>query len=393
MTTRTSSSSASTDFRTLPLSEMEAIISRFEDRVNAAQRVNPPTQDWVQKAVRRQGAPRCPVRLKRLSMDVIVRYADDLAELFSRFPDDALFFPAYDYSIGYEPPDRKDRINEVQVLMQAGEWTDEWGTRWAHALGGVGATTVDNPIKDWAQLDDYLAHRMPDPHAAGRLDRARAVLAVHGHDKYCVGMIHLALFERLHCLRGMENTFYDLHAHKAEVARLCEALTEYLVQLIREWCRTSVSGIFLTEDWGSQEGLMISPGMWKEFFKPHYRRIFDEIHHGKKDVFFHSCGNVTRIIPELIELGADVLDPVQPAAMDLAEVARCFGGKICFCGGLDDQRLESNNPQQVRDEVRRALETLGSPYGNAYLIAPANLITPTTPFENIQALFEACHAQ
>lgn len=385
--------SASRDYRTLPLSEMEAIVSRFEDRVNAAQRANSPTKNWVQKAVRRQGAGRCPVRLKRLSLDVIVRYADDLAELYCRYPDDALFIPAYDYSIGYQPPDRKERINEVQVLMQAGEWTDEWGTRWGHAFGGVGASTLDNPIKDWSQLDDYLAHRMPDPHAPGRLDRARAVLAVHGQDKYCVGMIHLALFERLHCLRGMENTFYDLHAHKEEVGRLCQALTEYLVQLIGDWCQTSVSAIFLTEDWGSQEGLMISPGMWKECFKPHYRRIFDEIHHWNKDVFFHSCGNVMRIIPELVDLGVDVLDPVQPAAMDLAEVARGFGGKICLCGGIDDQRLESNSPQQVRDEVRRAIEILGSPYGNAYFIAPANSVTPTTPFENIQALFEACHAQ
>jgi uroporphyrinogen decarboxylase len=276
-------------------------------------------------------------------------------------------------------------------MMQSAEWFDEWGTHWAHAFGGVGATTIDNPIKEWCQLDDYLAHRMPDPHAPGRLDRARAVLADYGEQKYCMAMLPLALFERLHCLRGMENTFYDLYEHEREVSRLCEALTEYLVQLIRDWCQTSISAVFLTDDWGSQEGLMVAPKMWKKYFSAHYRRVFDEIHHGDKDVIFHSCGNVMQIIPELIDLGIDVLDPVQPAAMDVSGVARCFGGKVSFCGGINDQRLETNSPQEVRDEVHRTIATLGTPFGNGYIVGPANVVTPTVPFENIKALFEACH--
>jgi uroporphyrinogen decarboxylase len=148
----------------------------------------------------------------------------------------------------------------------------------------------------------------------------------------------------------------------------------------------------MTDDWGSQSGLMISPETWKKHFKARYRRIFDEIHRWDKDVIFHTCGNVMRIIPALIDLGVDVLDPVQPTALNIDEVGRCFGGKIAFCGGVDDQRLEDYTPQQVKDEVRHAVETLGKPYGNAYVLAPANMITPTVPFENIQALFEACHA-
>ncbi len=382
---------SSANFRSLPVPEMQAILSRFEQRVSDALRQHPRSKEWVRKALRRQGAARCPVRLKRVSLDVILRYGDDLADLYCQFPDDVLCIQAYDYSIGHQPPG-KVPLNEVQLLTQSAEWTDEWGTRWGHAYGGIGATTVADAIPDWSLLDDYLQHKIPDPHAPGRLDRAKAVLAVHGDDKYCVALVHLALFERLHCLRGMENTFCDLRANETEVSRLLEALSDYFIELIREWGQTNISGVFMTDDWGSQSGLMISPETWKKHFKARYRRIFDEIHRWDKDVIFHTCGNVMRIIPALIDLGVDVLDPVQPTALNIDEVGRCFGGKIAFCGGVDDQRLEDYTPQQVKDEVRHAVETLGKPYGNAYVLAPANMITPTVPFENIQALFEACHA-
>lgn len=381
----------SVDLAALPRSEKQAIVARFEEKISQAQKNSPPSKEWVKKAIRRQGAARCPVRLKRLSLDVILRYGDRLADLFCQFPDDVIHAQAYDFSVGYQPPERVDRVREIQVLTESAEWTDEWGTRWGHRPGGVGATPVEVPIKDWSQLDDFLAHKMPDPNAPGRLASVQPLLSLHGERKYCVGAIHLALFERFHCLRGMGNTFVDLCTNEREVCRLSEALADYLLELVRRWCETPVSGIFLCDDWGSQTGLMISVGMWKRFFKPHYRRIFDEIHRLGRDIIFHSCGNVMGIIPELIDLGVDVLDPVQPAAMQMEEVARQFGGRISFCGGIDDQRLEAYTPGEVREVVQRAVEVLGKPFGNAYIGAPSNLVPPTVPFKNLQALVETFH--
>jgi uroporphyrinogen decarboxylase len=375
----------------LSVSEKRAIIAGFEAKVSAAQKASPPTKEWVRKAIRRQGAPRCPVRLKRLSLDVILRYGDKLADLYCQYPDDVLHAQPYEFAVGYQPPDRPDRIDELQVLTESAEWTDEWGTRWGHRTTGVGATPVEVPLRDWSQLEDYLAHRMPDPDAPGRLASVQPLLAAHGESKYCVGVIHLALFERFHALRGMENTFLDLALYPRQVERLSEALTDYVLALIRRWGSTPVAGIFLTDDWGSQTGLMISLDMWRQFFKPHYRRMFDEVHRWGKDVIFHSCGNVVGIIPELIELGVDVLDPVQPGAMDITELARRFGGKISFCGAIDDQRLEDYTPQEVRDVVRRTIEVLGKPFGYGYIGAPANTIPPTVPFENLEALLESFH--
>jgi len=376
------------------LQEREGVIQRFNARVDQALAGSAPTKGWVRSALRRDGASRCPVRLRRLSLDVILRHGDALADLFCQYPDDAVFAPAYDIFTGYQPSDRPNPINVVQVLTEEARWFDEWGTEWRHAAGGVGASTVSYPLGDWAQLDAYLAERMPDPLAPGRLDGALPAYRMHSQTKYFGGMTHMALFERFHCLRSMENAFQDFYLHPAEVNRLLGALTDYLLEIIRQWGQLEgVDGLFLTDDWGTQAALMISPRMWRKFFAARYRRICDEAHRWGLDVIFHSCGNVTAIIGDLIDVGVDVLDPLQPEAMDLAQVAREFGGKIGFCGGLSDQEIVSFTPAQVRDHVHQTIDTLGKAFNNAYLVAPSNTLPPDVPIENLVVLFEACHGQ
>lgn len=382
------------DFRQLPIAEMEAIVARFEERVNAAQQTHAPTKAWVKQAIRREGPGRCPVRLKRLSVDLILRYGDALADLFCEFPDDVVAVIPYDITIGYQAPGKRPRINPIEALMRGMEWVDEWGTVWGHAFGGVGATPVDYPIKDWSELDDYLARRMPDPHAPGRLDAAGPSLAAHGETKYCYGVIHLALFERLHALRGMNELFVDFCTHEGEVRRLMDALERYLIAIVRQWAALGADGVFMTDDWGSQTGLLIAPDMWRRLFKPYYARVFAEAHRLGVDVLFHSCGNVFDIVGDLIEIGMDVLDPVQPGAMDIQRLARAFGGQVAFSGAIDIQQLLcSGTPRDVKDEVRTIIDTLGRPFGDSLLLGPANVMTPETPLENLRALFEASHDQ
>lgn len=386
------SEGVASDFRLMPIPEMEAAIAWFEARVHAAQRKNPPTKNQVKRALRRKGDGPCPVRLKRLSFDIILRYGDALADLFCAYPDDVVAMIPYDITVGYQPPAKTLRINPVEALMRDMQWTDEWGTTWGHAFAGVGATPVDHPLKDWTQLDDYLRSGIPDPNAAGRLDSVRDTLAMHGADKYCFGIVHLALFERFHALRGMENTFLDFYTNEAESRRLLDALEVYLIAMIRRWGALGADAVFMTDDWGSQNGLLISPDLWRSLFKPYYARVFEETHRLGMDVIFHSCGNVTDIVGDLVDIGLDMLDPVQPGAMDAAYIAREFGGKLAFCGAVDVQNLlVSASPVQVKAEVRRIADTLGEPFGDALLLGPANVITPDIPFENLVALFEAAH--
>lgn len=382
-----------TGYRDLPLSTMEGIVARFKQRVDEAQAACPPNREWVRKALRREGAGRCPIRMNRFTTDVIVRYGDALADLLCEFPDDVISLAPYDFALGYQPPGRPDRLTNVEAMMQEKSWIDEWGIGWKHAADGVGANPFSHPIKDWRQLDDYLRYQMPDPHQAGRLDAAAPALAQYGRTRYCVGVLNLTLFERLFSLRGMDQLLEDFYAHPAEVARLCGALTDFAVGLIQEWGKTDVAAIFLSDDWGTQNALMISPAMWRRYFKEYYRRIFAEVHRAGKDVLFHSCGNISTIIPDLTEVGIDILDPLQPGPLNLSDIAERYGGRVAFCGGIDDQRLEDYSPLETRAMVRRTIDTLGRPYGNSYIVAAANAILPSVPFENLEAMVQVCHEQ
>ena len=374
--------------------EVEALVRGFDERIDAALQQAPASKAWTRRALERRGASRCPVHLRELSYDIILRHGDVLADLLADHPDDLVFIDPYEWAIGYQPPGTRDPIEPLRALTEEMAWVDEWGTPWAHAAGGVGATPVGHAIRDWSQLDDYLATGLPEARAYGRLDGAWPSLRLHGPSRFCVGNLSGGLFERLHFVRGMEGALEGFYTAPEETARLLDAITEYQVELIRAWGAMShLDACLLTDDWGTQQALMISPGMWRAVFAERYRRLCDEAHRQGLLVVFHSCGNVFEIIGDLVDAGVDVIDPLQPEALDLAAVAREYGGSVAFCGGISDQRLGTQTPAEVRDEVRRLIDLLGAPFGNAYVLAPANSLMPEIPVENLVALFEACHDQ
>ena len=155
------------EVRAMSLPQKEEVVGRFSVRYDAAVLSTPPSKQRIKRALARGGASRCPVRLRRLSLDVILRYDDVLADLFCEYPDDAVFVPAYDLFIGYHPSEQPHQINAIEVLTQDAQWPDEWGTVWGHPAGGVGASTVSNPLADWSQLDAYLAQTYAECPGAG----------------------------------------------------------------------------------------------------------------------------------------------------------------------------------------------------------------------------------
>lgn len=379
-------------WRDAPLSELKATVARFEQRIRDAQVATGPTRETVRRAIRRNWSGRCPSWSKRLSMDVVVKYGDDLADVFCEYPDDIVRLAPYEMWIGHQPADRADRIDPVEVLTKDAEWTDEWGTRWGHSSGGTGAHQLRPAIADWSELDDYLANRLPRADAPGRFDAVQKELELFRGSKYLLGRIHLLLYERLNCLRGPQNVLLDLYTSEGELRRLCDAIAGYDLEMIRRWAALGADGLFLTEDWGAQNGLMISPEMWRRIFKPYYAAMIGEAHRLGLDVILHSCGNVMDIVGDFIDIGLDVLDPIQPTAMDIREVARRFGGRISFQGAINAREMLAGfNPQQVRDMVRRTIDTLARPFGGGLIVAPDNVLTPDLPLANIRAMIEACH--
>ena len=141
---------------------------------------------------------------------------------------------------------------------------------------------------------------------------------------------------------------------------------------------------------GTQTGLLISPETWRRFLKPRMADFIETVRGINRDIkiAYHSDGNIMPLIPELIEIGINVLNPIQPACMDPAEVKSRFGKDLCFWGSFDEQyTLPFGSPEDVREEVRLRLETLGKDGG--LIIGPTHHVQLDTPLENLFALVEA----
>lgn len=262
-------------------------------------------------------------------------------------------------------------------------WRDEWGTEWLNE--GYGAISVDHPLQSGYDGLDGLY--MPDPDEPGRFDEADQGLAERD-GLYVRADVWNATFERMWMLRGFDNLLMDPYVEPAGFARLRDRITEIHLGMVDQWLRRKVDGIFFSDDWGTQRALLMDPRDWRRLYKPAYRRLFDRVRAGGAHVWLHSCGDVRAILPDLLDLGLSVLHPVQPQAMDLAELAREFGGKVCFYGGIDSQGvLITGTPVDVRDEVRRVVDLLGGPDGG-YIGAPSQTVMPETPLDNVIAALE-----
>lgn len=200
------------------------------------------------------------------------------------------------------------------------------------------------------------------------------------------------VWQRPALVRGWEPMFVDMVERPEWVHFLCRKFTDFYKEdytRAAEVTRGRIDIYLLISDLGSQTGPLISLAMFRQFVAPYLREMIELIHSLGGKVLFHSCGQIAAFIPELIALGVDILDPIQPAgpAMAPERLQAEFGGRICFHGGIDMQRLLPFGTQdEVRAEVRRYCRVLGATGG--YILAPAHLFQPDVPPENILAMYE-----
>jgi len=195
------------------------------------------------------------------------------------------------------------------------------------------------------------------------------------------------LWERAHFLRGLDHLLSDLLLHPAFVHELLQRLEEIILRNMDAMSRYAVDAFFLSDDYGLQENLMMRPATWREFIKPHLVNIFRKGHQLGRICFLHSCGNVSEIVPDLIEVGLDVLHPIQPEAMDIAGLKKEYGSDLTFYGGLGTQQvLVRGSPGEVREEVKRLAEVMGQ--GGGYILGPGISIQHDVPLGNLLALIE-----
>ena len=261
-----------------------------------------------------------------------------------------------------------------------GPRVDEWGVTWNDNYA------MEHPLEEsWELVDDL---QFPDPHSPGRFEHIPAELNGN-EDEYRLATVWCTLFERMWQLRGMGNLFRDQYRHREQFARLRDRVLQFDIGVLEVWLEMGVDGVWFSDDWGTQEGLLINPTLWRELYKPWYEKLFGMVHEGGAHVWLHSCGNVTEIIPDLIQIGLDVLNPVQSRAMDVDELGRTYGGKLCFWGGLDVQvTVPRGKPEDIDQEVRHLIEVFGS-HNGGYIGGTSHTILPDAPVENIRAVFDA----
>lgn len=207
-------------------------------------------------------------------------------------------------------------------------------------------------------------------------------------DKYFLVRIYGSHFEKAYFSRGIENFLADMAGDPPFARRLLQGIIDRNMVMIENIIGLpEIDGILLGSDWGSQMGLLMAPDVWQEMIRPGEQREYDLIHAWGKDVWIHSCGNIEPIIPSLIEMGVQVLNPVQPEAMDLARLKRSYGEKLTFWGGISTQQtLPYGTPDQVRAEARAVRELMAE--GGGYVFSPAQSIQGDVPVENMLALLE-----
>ncbi len=275
-----------------------------------------------------------------------------------------------------------------------GSYDNEWGIR-VRVLG-LHSQRVSHPLAEasLADLDRFpWPEARPEVRAAGLAERASRLY--EETDYALVGApISGGIFEFGQHLRGMSQFLVDLMEDKPFANRLLDRVTEVharLWEVFLDAVGPYVEMVQLADDFGTQRSLMISPRLFREMFKPRYAELIRSIKaRTAAKVFLHCDGAITPLIPDFIEMGIDVLNPLQPTAsgMEPERIKAAFGDRLVFHGAIDNQQLlPHGTPEEVRAAVRRAVSALAP--GGGYILAAAHLIEPDIPPANVLAMYDA----
>jgi uroporphyrinogen decarboxylase len=274
--------------------------------------------------------------------------------------------------------------------QDAEAYTDEWGIGWRSVNYdtpyGQGRYTEihTNPLAEDSSVAGYQA---PDPLRPELYADAARLLELYQHEYWIVGVTVTTIFETAWGLRGYERLLTDLVTDPDLANSILDIPYHYHLTAAKKLVEMGVDMIWTGDDVGAQDRMLFSPAIWRKFFKPRMANFIAELKaiNPNVKVAYHSDGNIYPIIPELIEIGLDVLNPIQPASMDPALLKQKYGDKLCFWGTIDEQHtLPFGSPEDVANEVRTRLDTVGQNGG--LIIGPTHHVQLDTPMENFWAM-------
>ena len=318
----------------------------------------------------------------RIPVDAIsVENADALAQYLSCTPDSVL------EQLGLDG--RMVQLSYGGELPEAsiGEGVNEWGTDARDDFG----TTHRYPLAHVGSIADVERCSWPDSGSYRYADARESAGAACG--RYAVrGPYWQPLFCRVASLVGLEQAMLQM----LDDPVLFEAILEHVFQITLDLCRRYIEELgdsldifYLGDDFATQRALMFDPALWRRWFKPRFAKLFEAAKDAGKFVWFHSCGNITAVLPDLIDIGMDVWETVQLHTLPIlpSQLKGDYGRHITLFGGINTQRLPFISPEAVRAEVADRIEVLAR--GGGYICGPDHHVKPDVSAENTVALYDA----
>jgi uroporphyrinogen decarboxylase len=277
-------------------------------------------------------------------------------------------------------------IFETERLSQ-NKFRDAFGAVWELKKGEDIGTVIESPLKE----PSLKGYEFPDPEKIMQLQEIDSFVKKN-KDRFVMGAIGFSLYERAWILRGIEPILMDFVTNPEFVEELFDRIIEFNISIVRRLCEFKIDAFHFGDDWGQQHGLIMGPRLWRKFFKSRLKRMYDLVHSFGYPVSIHSCGDITELIPDLIEIGVNIISPLQAEALDF-EFLKCeYGRDIAFWGGVSTQRtLPYGRPEDVRAEVKERIRVLSK--GGGYVLGPSHEVQGDVPLENLLALIDAAQNQ
>jgi len=270
---------------------------------------------------------------------------------------------------------------------------DEWGVRWRDIEyqtpfgNGIYTEIASHPLADDAAIETYLP---PDPHRPELYREAAKLIRDYRREYWITGMTVCTIFETAWALRGYERLLTDFVLHPELAERILDIPFHYHLAAARKLVDLGVDMIWAGDDVGAQSRMLMSPAAWRRFLKPRLAAFIEALKQRCPAlvIAYHSDGCIYPIISDLIDIGVDVLNPIQPQSMDPEKLKKEYGDRLCFWGTLDiQQTLPYGTPDDVRAEVRTRLRTVGRDGG--LILGPTHNVQLDTPMANFHAMVEA----
>ena len=259
---------------------------------------------------------------------------------------------------------------------------DDWGCKWEYSAVTGPYPGHEHKIKNVEEIVDYIT---PDPNAPGLLDAAKKAIENIDRDQTVVVCNnHLGMNERSYILMGMEEYLIEFALNEDLIIQLYEKIHQFKLDFTKRMLdELDIDGIWFGEDWGTQNGLFVSPEKWRAISKPRIKKLYDTVHDRGKMVFQHSCGRIESIIPDLVEIGVDVWNPCQPVN-NLTYLKKEYGDKLTFMGAVDSVILDTKGREEIEEEIKLRVNQLK--HGGGFVLYPSHHVA--FPEENVRAFVE-----